>query len=365
MKTERFALASGFAPASRQDWHKLVDGVLKGAPFEKLIGRTYDDLRIEPIYLRAKDIALVDGRAPAAPWQIMQRIDHPDAVTANRQALHDLENGATGLTLVFAGANCSGGFGLDQTAGAVAKALKDVHLDAGIGIELQIGTDGRKTAIHIAEYVKSVGLDPAVCDIRFGLDPLGACALSGRSPYTWEEIARTVASTIKGLVTLGFKGPFAASDGRIVHDAGGSEVQELAFVLACGVAYLHAMEAARIPLDQARSMIYARLTAVLAGAFEVGLHLRFEPGPVLFQIRFRARPSGLAGFRLRLEQHLKFISPSLQIRDDLIGFHLGLGFDLRRFHLERSQCGIHLVDAFLGPIEVKMHAALLGHDHLR
>lgn len=63
MKTERLALASGFAPASRQDWHKLVDGVLKGAPFEKLIGRTYDDLRIEPIYLRAKDIALVDGRA--------------------------------------------------------------------------------------------------------------------------------------------------------------------------------------------------------------------------------------------------------------------------------------------------------------
>jgi methylmalonyl-CoA mutase len=61
MKTERLALASGFAPASRQDWHKLVDGVLKGAPFEKLIGRTYDDLRIEPIYLRAKDIALVDG----------------------------------------------------------------------------------------------------------------------------------------------------------------------------------------------------------------------------------------------------------------------------------------------------------------
>ncbi|KYG24282.1 methylmalonyl-CoA mutase [Bradyrhizobium sp. AT1] len=261
MNTERFALASGFAPASREGWRTLVDGVLKGAPFEKLIGKTYDGLRIEPIYLRAKDIAPVEGRAPAAHWQIMQRIDHPDAVTANRQALQDIENGATGLALVFAGANCSRGFGLDQTAGAVAAALKDVHLDAGIGIELQIGTHERKTAIHVAEYVKSVGLDPAICDIRFGLDPLGACALRGRSPYTWDEIARTVAGTIEELLTLGFKGPFAASDGRIVHDAGGSEVQELAFVLACGVAYLHAMEAARIPLDQARSMIYARLAA--------------------------------------------------------------------------------------------------------
>ncbi|SDI26107.1 heterodimeric methylmalonyl-CoA mutase small subunit [Bradyrhizobium sp. Rc2d] len=261
MNTERFALASGFAPASREDWRTLVDGVLKGAPFEKLIGKTYDGLRIEPIYLRAKDTTPVEGRAPAAPWQIMQRIDHPDAVTANRQALEDLEYGATGLALVFAGANCSRGFGLDQTPDAVAKALEDVHLDAGIGIELQIGTHGRKAAIHVAEHVKSLGLDPAVCDIRFGLDPLGTCALRGCSPYTWDEIARTVSSSIKGLVTLGFRGPFAVSDGRIVHDAGGSEVQELTFVLACGVAYLHALEAARIPLDEARSMIYARLSA--------------------------------------------------------------------------------------------------------
>ncbi|RXG85797.1 methylmalonyl-CoA mutase family protein [Bradyrhizobium zhanjiangense] len=261
MNTAQFALASAFSPASREDWRKLVDGVLKGAPFEKLIGKTYDGLRIEPIYRRAKDITPIEGRAPAAPWQIMQRIDHPDAAAANRQALQDLENGATGLALVFAGANCSRGFGLDPTAGAVAKALEDVHLDAGIGIELRIGTHGRKSAIHVAKYVKSVGLDPALCDIRFGLDPLGACALRGRSRYTWKEIARTVASTIKGLVTLGFKGPFAVSDGRIVHDAGGSEAQELAFVLACAVAYLHAMEAARIPLDQARTMIYARLAA--------------------------------------------------------------------------------------------------------
>jgi len=261
MNTERFALASGFAPASREDWRTLVDGVLKGAPFEKLIGKTYDGLRIEPIYLRAKDTTPVEGRAPAAPWQIMQRIDHPDAVTANRQALEDLEYGATGLALVFAGANCSRGFGLDQTPDAIAKALEDVHLDAGIGIELQIGTHGRKAAIHVAEHVKSVGLDPAICDIRFGLDPLGTCTLRGCSPYTWDEIARTVSSSIKGLVTLGFRGPFAVSDGRIVHDAGGSEVQELTFVLACGVAYLHALEAARIPLDEARSMIYARLSA--------------------------------------------------------------------------------------------------------
>jgi methylmalonyl-CoA mutase len=47
----------------------------------------------------------------------------------------------------------------------------------------------------------------------------------------------------------------------VIHDAGGSEVQELAFVLATGVAYLRALEGAGVALDQARSMVYARLSA--------------------------------------------------------------------------------------------------------
>ncbi|MET4255740.1 methylmalonyl-CoA mutase [Bradyrhizobium sp. S3.12.5] len=259
--TDNLPLAADFPKATDADWRKLVDGVLKGAPFEKLVGKTYDGVRIEPLYPRAKDAALVAGRPAAAPWQIMQRVDHPDAVAANAQALTDLENGATGISLVFAGSNGSHGFGLEPTADAVAKALKDIHLDAGIGIELQVGPQSRMAAIHVAEYVKSNGIDPAACDIRFGLDPLAACAVWGHSPYTWEEIVPAVTSGIKGLAALGFKGPFASADGRVIHDAGGSEVQELAFVLACGAAYLRAIEGAGVPLEQAQDMVYARLSA--------------------------------------------------------------------------------------------------------
>ena len=40
-------------------------------------------------------------------------------------------------------------------------------------------------------------------------------------------------------------------DGSI-HDAGGSEAQELAFVLAAGVAYLRALESAGVALEDAR-----------------------------------------------------------------------------------------------------------------
>ena len=70
-----------------------------------------------------------------------------------------------------------------------------------------------------------------------------------------------VTGAIKGLAAMGFKGPFAPADGRVIHDAGGSEVQELAFVLATGVAYLRALEGAGVALEDARGMVYARLSA--------------------------------------------------------------------------------------------------------
>jgi methylmalonyl-CoA mutase len=254
-------LAADFAPASYDDWRKLVDGALKGAPLEKLVSKTYDGLRIEPIYPRARGAAPIASRAPAAPWQIMQRIDHPDPAQANAQALHDLENGASGLTLVFAGANGAHGFGLEPTAEAVEKILDGVFIDAGIALELQLGTQSRMAAVHVAEYMKRKGLSPAACDIRFGLDPIGACAVEGSSLYAWPEIVAAVSAGIKGLAGIGFKGPFAVADGRVIHDAGGSEVQELAFALAAGVAYMRVLESAGVALKDAQDMLYARLSA--------------------------------------------------------------------------------------------------------
>src|SRR5260370_14808676 len=63
------------------------------------------------------------------------------------------------------------------------------------------------------------------------------------------------------LMGRGFKGPFALADGRPVHDAGGSEAQELAFTLAAAIAYLRALEAGGNALDTARSALSFRLIA--------------------------------------------------------------------------------------------------------
>ena len=141
--TDDLRLAADFPQASVDDWRKLVDGVLKGAPYDRLVGKTYDGLKVQPIYDRAKGAGAVVGRAPAAPWQVMQRIDHPDAGQANVQALLDLENGATGLTLVMAGSINANGFGLDASAATIERVLDGVMLDAGITIDFNLSPPTR------------------------------------------------------------------------------------------------------------------------------------------------------------------------------------------------------------------------------
>jgi methylmalonyl-CoA mutase len=260
-ETDDLPLAAEFPPATRDDWRKLADGVLKGAPFEKLVGKTYDGLRIEPIYERARDATAIPARPASSPWQIMQRVDHPDAAVANAQALHDLENGATGLTLVFAGANGARGYGLPPTKDALARALDGIYLDAGIAIELEIGLQSRDMGQHFSDLLAARKIVPASVNVRFGFDPIGGSAVRGGSPGSWESTAKVFGDKIAKLSKLGFRGPFAPADGRVIHDAGGSEAQELAFVLACGAAHLRALEAAGIALDAARGMVYARLAA--------------------------------------------------------------------------------------------------------
>jgi methylmalonyl-CoA mutase len=255
-------LAAEFAPATYEEWRKLVDGVLRGAPFEKLESKTYDGLGIEPIYARARAASPIVGRAAAAPWQIMQRIDHPDAAAANAQALHDLENGATGLEIEFAGGPGARGFGVTDASPATLKRLFDgVMLDAGISIALNPVLGQGNAGEAFAALIEDKRMDPARLDIRFNYQALSTMAVRGTAASSWDEFAKPFAKVVGGLMARGFKGPFVLADGRPVHDASGSEAQELAFALSLAVAYLRALEAGGIALDAASAAISFRLSA--------------------------------------------------------------------------------------------------------
>jgi methylmalonyl-CoA mutase len=252
--------AADFAPATQETWRKLVDGVLKGAPFSRLESHTYDDLPIEPLYPRATNAHAIAGRAPDAAWTIMQRADHPDPAAANAQALDDLENGATGLILIFAGSISSNGFGLAPSAATLARVLDGVDLTA-IAIDLNLGPTSRHIVGEFPAYAKQRGVAPDAVDLRLSINPIGGFAAAGKSAQSWDELAKAFAGMIGELTSAGFPGPFAVADGRVIHNAGGSEAQELAFVLASAVAYLRVLEAHGIPIEKARDAIYFRLSA--------------------------------------------------------------------------------------------------------
>ena len=172
---ETLPFAADFASATREDWRKLVDTVLKGAPFERLVKTTYDGLRIEPLAARRRDARPVAGRAGATAWEVLARIDHPDPALANEIALRELENGASGLSLVFTGALGDHGFGLPAREDALARVLEGIDL-TGTAVELDLSPPA-EAAIDAA-LAKGLALSPRATRLRLGHDPLGAMAMA-------------------------------------------------------------------------------------------------------------------------------------------------------------------------------------------
>ena len=140
------SLARDFPLSSEADWQALVKEALKGAPLSSLGTTSYDGIAIEPLYARAKDGNVIPGREPGEAWAVMQRVDLPDAETANAQILDDLNNAARGIVLVFEGAVGDYGYALPATEAAIEAILKGVHLDWGVPIELDFGPPSRQAA---------------------------------------------------------------------------------------------------------------------------------------------------------------------------------------------------------------------------
>lgn len=251
-----------FPTPGEAQWRTAVDKVLKGADFEKkLVGRTTDGIRIEPLYEAASEQAARPLRAEAGRWRVAARVDHPDVTEAARLALAELEGGADSLTLAFAGAPAARGFGLQATtAEALDAALDGVMLDL-VRLRLDPAPGGRKQALLLADLAEKRGHAPSSLQIDFGMEPIGVFARSGSLAVQMPELGKRIAETIATLKARGFTGPFLAADGRIWHEAGATEAQELGAVLATAVTYLRLLEAQGVTLAEARDAISFTLVA--------------------------------------------------------------------------------------------------------
>jgi methylmalonyl-CoA mutase len=232
-------------------WRKRVEDAVgqigsSQDALSRLVHTTSDGLAIEPLYPPAP-IDEISSLAGRAPWLALARLDNADPAVWIVEARADFAAGAQGLDLVFAGSSCAFGFGLRPLSRAVAARLA-ADVEAPADAVLQIGCP----PLSGDEAAAFFDLWRDACEgsgfgvLRFDFDP---------AVFPEDRLRALAAGADRAVDAL-----FCA-DGRRVHAGGGSEAQELAFVLASAVAALRAGEAAGVSTTRLREQLFFRLAA--------------------------------------------------------------------------------------------------------
>ncbi|MEM8708493.1 MAG: methylmalonyl-CoA mutase family protein, partial [Actinomycetota bacterium] len=243
---DRFRLDQ--APATEADWRDAVDGVLKGRPFGKvLVGETRGGLDIQPLYAPADTAPMLpaDAYRVAYGWDIRQ---HHDASSPERCAaavLDDLEHGVTSIELGTPPAV----WRLDSLRSALQGVLLDI---APVALSPHADLDSARALVALIDERG----DAATSRSWLGLDPIGSFARSRHVADLGHaaEFAASIAESHPGVVAC-------TVDTTRYVDAGADEVQELAWMLATGVAMLRALESEGLPIERAAATIGFRVSA--------------------------------------------------------------------------------------------------------
>lgn len=256
------SFAADFPQATDEQWRKSVERALKGGAYEKLVAKSYDGFDIQPLYPRAETPGARALRQTPGRWAVLARLDIAEPEAANAQALEDLAGGADGLQLVFRGSPGAYGSALTSDGdSALEQILAGVRLDYGIPLALEASASAPQIAEAMLRLVDRRHIDPSITRISFGFDPLGGQLLHGSAPATWSETANIFGSAAKRVADAGFSYGVVAADARLVHAAGGSNAQQLAYALSCALAYLRALGEAGVDLEKARTLLLFRLAA--------------------------------------------------------------------------------------------------------
>jgi methylmalonyl-CoA mutase len=276
---------SEFAPADYNKWKESAVVALKGTPFEKsMYTPTYEGITLEPLYTAEHASAIEapksfpgvynfarGGKASgyiSKPWEIAQPSDALSPADANVQIRRDLEKGATTLSLLLDGSSL---LGLDAD-------VSDAGWESGLSVStlsdmesLFDSIDLTRYPIHIyagASSTPLIGLAAALAERRgilpdrlrgcIGADPLGSWLQNGGifcdADQLFDEMAHAIFWTEKHMPAM----RTVLIRGSIVHNGGGSAIQEVGCAIAETVETFRNLRTRQISID-----MFAR-------------HLRFE-----------------------------------------------------------------------------------------
>lgn len=285
MNEADFSIRGEFPAVSYDEWRKLAEADLQGASFEqKLVSHTYEAIDIQPVYSRRDHPGegdpegfpglppFVRGATPLGAvrsgWDLRQEHTHPDPAVANTAILDDLQGGVTSLLLRFDAAARSGFDADDAAAAALAgrdgmmlyhlddldAALARVHLEM-IGVTLEAGAAFVPAAATLAALWRRRGVSAEQARGAFNADPLAVLVRDGQLPVS-AETALSLMAELAAWTAKHWPRVTAVRVGTApYHHAGATAAQDLAFGMASGVAYLRAMTAAGMTIDDAARQI--------------------------------------------------------------------------------------------------------------
>lgn len=269
MADDLLSLSTGFDEATESDWLAAVEKALKGGGIERITRRTRDGLSIKPLYRETdfRSAANPLGQLGAAPylrgakaepdpylqWDIRQRFTHPDPAATNAEILRDLERGVSSIELAH---DCSGQSGVQLCdSEALTTALNGVRADiATIALDHCGAGTGASLAALLAVWAEQAG-DAKTAKLAFNIDPIGTLMRTGKLGGGLNAVFAKTAALTK---TLTAKFPLATvlrADARPVHEAGGTEAQELAALIASALDTLRRLDKAGLAPEDAAGQI--------------------------------------------------------------------------------------------------------------
>ena len=251
------------------DWEKATAEVLRKAKrladdapdhdvWSVLAHETLDGISITPLGTPALTAELPEpglpGQAPFTRgsavtreldgWDIRAWFTDPDADVTAEHVVTDIENGVNSLWLAVG----EGSIPVD----ALARVLEPVYVDLA-PVVLDAPDAPLEAARALDAVIDDKSVDPAH-GTNYGADPIGAAVRGfGQTDLSVAtdvvELAR--ARGARGIVV----------DATAVHDAGASDVQELAYSVAAGAAYLRLLVESGLSVDDAAAQIDFRYAA--------------------------------------------------------------------------------------------------------
>ena len=258
--------ADGFPKLTRDDWAPLAEKALRGADFDKaLVRHTSDGIGRGPVFFDAPEGSEATERTPRdvhLPWGMRQTIVEATPEAANTAALGDLMGGASELELRL---DPSGRLGLaacdlgslDECLRGVDMSLAPIHLDA-----LNHSTDHANLLITLFARRR---LDGDEITGGLGLAPI---ELRARQAIRYSDQDFDSVIDLAQLTAAAFpKLKIMRCNASLAFEAGGTEVQELAMLVASGASYMRLLMDAGLDADQAATAIEGRL------AVDADIHL--------------------------------------------------------------------------------------------